>query len=95
MLLPALLLQILAGGLASEIITIILIFVVLFVIFKLGKMLFGIIINSVLGLISIFLLNLWFGLGITLSILVIIFVAIFGLPAVAVLVILRLLGIAV
>ncbi len=94
--LPFVLLNILAGGIVSEIIAFALIFLVIFLVFKLGGALLhiitGLIINSVLGLISIWLLNMWFALGITFSLLVIAGVAIFGLPAVVVIVILRLLG---
>ena len=89
-------LDILAGGIVTEIISIALIFLVVYLVFKLGGKLLhiitGLVINSVLGLISIWLLNMWFALGITYSLLVIIGVAIFGLPAVMVIVILRLLG---
>lgn len=92
----AIVLDILAGGVVSEIISIALIFLVVYLVFKLGGKLLhvitGLVINSVLGLISIYLLNMWFALGITYSLLVIVGVAIFGLPAVMVIVILRLLG---
>ena len=94
--LPLVVLDIFAGGIISEIIAFALIFLVIFLVFKLGGALLhiitGLIINSVLGLISIWLLNMWFALGITFSLLVIAGVAIFGLPAVVVIVILRLLG---
>ncbi|MCW6159537.1 MAG: hypothetical protein LVQ95_00400 [Candidatus Micrarchaeales archaeon] len=94
--LPVVMLDILAGGIISEIIAFALIFLVVFLVFKLGGALLhiiaGLLINSVLGLISIWLLNMWFALGITFSLLVIVGVAIFGLPAVVVIVILRLLG---
>lgn len=97
--LPLLLQAIVAGGIVSEIIEIALIFLVVYIVFKLGGKLLhiiaGLIINSILGLITIFLLNMWFALGVTYNIWVIIGVAIFGLPAAAVIVILRLMGIPV
>ncbi|MCL5430092.1 MAG: transcriptional regulator [Candidatus Marsarchaeota archaeon] len=87
----------LGGSIVSEIILIILAFAVVFVIFKIGKFLFkivaGLIINSVLGLISIFALNTFLGLGITMTFWLWVAVAIFGLPAVIVIVILHLMGI--
>ncbi len=85
------------GPLLSEIILIILIAIVLFLIFKIGKFIFrvigGLLMNSILGLVSLFILNSVFGLGLNLSLLEWIVVAILGLPAVFVIVILHLLGI--
>ncbi len=93
---PILLLS-LGTGILSEILIIILIFVVIFIVFKLGGLILraisGLIINSLLGLITIFVLNTYFGLGIVMSLLLWIIVAIFGLLAVFVMVILRLLGV--
>jgi inhibitor of the pro-sigma K processing machinery len=83
------------GPLASEIVVIAAIFLVLFIILKLGKLLFGLIINSILGLIAIYLVNSIFGLGIIYNLLTIIVVAIFGLPAVAVIIILKIIGISI
>ncbi|MDE1865576.1 MAG: pro-sigmaK processing inhibitor BofA family protein [Candidatus Micrarchaeota archaeon] len=71
------------------------IFLVIYIIFALGKLLFGLLINLVLGFISIFALNALFGLGIAFSLLTIVLIAIFGLPAVAVIVALKLLGITI
>jgi hypothetical protein len=85
---------ILATGL-SEFLLVVCIFLVLYIIFKLGKLLFGLLINLVLGFISIFALNAIFGLGITLSLLTIVLTALFGLPAVAVIVVLKLIGISI
>ncbi|MDE1828023.1 MAG: pro-sigmaK processing inhibitor BofA family protein [Candidatus Micrarchaeota archaeon] len=82
------------GSAASEIVLVVAIFLVLYIIFKLGKSIFGLLTNSILGLISIFALNSLFGIGIPISWLTIIATALFGLPAVAVMVILRLFGIA-
>ncbi|MEM3827550.1 MAG: hypothetical protein QXR58_03050, partial [Candidatus Micrarchaeaceae archaeon] len=58
----------LGSATVSEIILFLLIAVVLFVIFKVGKsilkLLFGIIANSILGLVSIFVLDSVLGMGI-------------------------------
>jgi hypothetical protein len=90
---------IIGGALASEIILIIVIAAVLFLIFKIGKLLlkiiFGIIANSVLGVIAIFALDYFFSLGIPLGVPEIIASAIFGLPAVGTIVILKLFGLLV
>ena len=85
--------------LISEVILIVLIGIVLFIIFKMGrgilKLLFGIIINSVLGIIAIFALNYFFNLGIPITqLFVLIPTALFGLPAVGTFVILRFFGVA-
>ena len=83
----------LSGSIASELILILLIFIVLYIIFKLGKGLFGLVINVVLGFISIFVLNAVFSLGISFSIIVLIITAVLGLPGVAIIVVLKLIGI--
>lgn len=83
------------GPIASEIVIIAAILLVLFVIFKLGKLLLGLILNSILGLIAIYLVNAIFNLGIIYNLLTIIVVAIFGLPTVAVIIILKLIGISI
>jgi inhibitor of the pro-sigma K processing machinery len=88
-------LDIVVGALASEILVIAAILLVLFVILKLGKLIFGLIINSILGLIAIYLVNILFNLGITYDLITWIVVAIVGLPAVAIIVILKLLGISI
>jgi lipopolysaccharide export LptBFGC system permease protein LptF len=81
----------------GEIILIALIAIVLFIIFKLGKailkLLFGIIANSILGLIAIFVLNYFLNLGIPIELATMVPTAIFGLPAVGTLVILRFFGV--
>ena len=83
--------------LLSEVILVILIAVVLFVIFKLGKsilkILFGIIANSILGIIAIFVLNYLLNIGIPVELATMAPTALFGLPAVGTLVILRFFGI--
>jgi inhibitor of the pro-sigma K processing machinery len=85
----------LGSALLSELILIIGIFLILYIVFTLGKSLLGILLNIVLGFISIFLINAIFGLGIPFDLLVIIITAILGLPGVAIIVILKLIGITV
>lgn len=78
-------------GLLLTIIAIIVIF--LFVLPLAGGWLYAILVNTVVGFIIIFLVNAIFGLGIKYDLLVLVFVAIFGLLAVAILIILNLLGV--
>jgi riboflavin transporter FmnP len=84
-------------GIVSEIIIIAIIAAVIFIILKLGKALFklvfGIIINSVLGVIVLLLFNYFFALGIVISLGLIIPIAIFGLPAAGTVILLKLLGV--
>ncbi len=89
------LLSIILGPVVSEVIVIAAILLVLFVILKLGNVILGLILNSILGLIAIYLVNSLFNLGIAYNLITIIVVAIFGLPAVAVIIILRLVGISI
>ncbi|MDE1833170.1 MAG: pro-sigmaK processing inhibitor BofA family protein [Candidatus Micrarchaeota archaeon] len=87
----------LPAGIAGEIILLFLIAVVLLVVFMLGrkilKLIFGIIANSILGLISIFVLNLVLNIGIPIKVYTMVAAAVFGLPAVGTFVILRLAGV--
>jgi SigmaK-factor processing regulatory protein BofA len=82
--------------LIGEVILIALIAIVLFIIFKIGKsipkLIFGIIINSVLGFVAIFALNYFFNLAIPIQSYTLIPIALFGLPAVGTFVILRFFG---
>ncbi len=78
-------------GLFLTVILIAIIF--LFILPLSGGLLYSLLINTVVGFIVIFLVNAIFGLGIKYDLLVLIFVAIFGLLAVAVLIILNLLGV--
>jgi lipopolysaccharide export LptBFGC system permease protein LptF len=89
------LLAITLGPLASEILVIAAILLVLYIILKSGNIILGLILNSVLGLIAIYVINALFSLGIAYNLITIIVVAVFGLPAVAVVVILKLLGISI
>lgn len=95
LLLTSMLLDITVGSLISEVIIIAAIILILFVILKFGSLIFGLILNSILGLIAIFLVNAIFSLGITYDWLTWIVVAIFGLPAVAIIIILKLIGISI
>ncbi len=87
----------LGSATVSEIILFVLIAIVLFVIFKIGKsilkLLFGILANSILGVVSIFVLDYVFGMGIQIKAYVLLAAALFGLPAVGTFVILRLFGV--
>ncbi len=85
----------LGGSLLSGILIIIGIFVVLYIVFKVGKLLAGLVVNVILGFISIFIINALFGVGIPWDWIVIIITAILGLPGVALIIILKLLGISV
>lgn len=89
------LLAIVLGPAISEVLIIAAILIVLFVILKLGKIVIGLILNSILGLLSIYVVNTLFSLGIVYNLLTIIVVAILGLPAVAVIIILKLIGISI
>jgi len=83
------------GPVASEILLIAAILLVLFIILKLGKLILGLILNSILGLIAIFAVNYLFNLGIMYNILTVIVVAITGLPGAAVIILLKLIGISI
>ena len=67
--------------------------IILFILPLTGGVLYALIANTILGFIVIFLVNAIFGLGIRYDLLVLIFVALFGLIAVAILIILNLLGV--
>ena len=78
-------------GLLATIVLIALI--IMFVLPLTGGIMYALLANTVVGLIVIFLVNAIFGLGIRYDLLVLIFVAVFGLLAVAILIILNLLGV--
>lgn len=86
-----------ANTVIGEIILIALIGIVLFVIFKIGKgiarLLFGIIANSILGLVAIFALNYFLDFQIPLHLYTLIPTALFGLPAVGTIVIMKFFGV--
>lgn len=83
----------LSSALASEVLLIIGVFLIIFIIFKLGKVILGLLANIILGFISIFIINSVFSIGIPFNLIVIVITAILGLPGVAIVVILKLLGI--
>lgn len=58
-----------------------------------GGLLYTLLLNTIIGFIVIFLVNAVFRLGIQYDLLVLVFVAIFGLVAVAILIVLNLLGV--
>lgn len=88
------LLQLLGSDVLTEILLGVGILAIIIIILKLAKSILklvaGIIINSILGFFAIFLLNAAFNLGIPFSIPIIVSTAIFGLPAVGTLAILKL-----
>ena len=87
--------MVLVNSLLSEILVIVGIFIVLYIIFKLGKFLLALLVNVILGFIAIFAINALFGIGIPWNLVVIVVTAILGLPGVALIIILKLIGIAV
>lgn len=86
--------EIKAGHGIGLLLTIILIvLIILFILPLTGGLLYALLINTIIGFILIFLVNAIFGLGIKYDLLVLVFVALFGLLAVAILIILNLLGV--
>jgi len=87
----------LGGSIISEAILVLLIAIVLYIVFKLGKfilkIIFGIIANSILGIISIYVLNYLFDIGIPIKTYTLIASALFGLPAVGTMIILKFFGV--
>lgn len=76
----------------AEIITLLLLVIILLLILPIaGGLLWAILINTIVGFIVIFFVNAIFNLGIRYSLLVFVFVAIFGLLAVAVIIVLNIL----
>lgn len=83
-----------AGHGIGLLLTVILIALIFFYVLpRTGGLLYSLLINTVVGFIVIFLVNAIFGLGIKYDLLVLVFVAVFGLLAVAILIILNLLGV--
>ncbi len=80
-----------AGHGAGLLLTMILIGVILLLILPLtGGLLYALLVNTIVGFIVIFMVNAIFGLGIKYDLLVLIFVAVFGLFAVLILILLNL-----
>ena len=65
------------------------------IIWKIGKTIFGLLANTILGFVTFFLANTVFGLGISYNIASIVITAIFGLPGAAVIIFLKLMGVAI
>ncbi len=86
-----------ASTLLSEIFIGVLAIALIYIIFKIGKsllrLLLSIIANSILGFIAILALDYVFGFGIPLIIPIIVVTALFGLPAVGTIAILKIMGI--
>jgi hypothetical protein len=83
-----------AGHGIGLLLTLVLIGLILLVVLPLtGGWLYALVVNTIVGFIVIFLVNALFGLGIRYDLLVLVFVAIFGLLAVAILIILNILGV--
>jgi hypothetical protein len=89
--------EVIGTGIISELIIIAIIAAVIFIIIKLGKTLFkivfGIIINSILGVILLLLFNYFLQLNINVFSLVLVPIAIFGLPATGTVILLKLLAV--
>ena len=83
------------GTIASAVVLLVLIAAIVGIIFFLGRMLAGLVVNSILGLIAIFAVGVLFGISITINVITLIVVAIFGLPAVLIIILLKLIGIAI
>ncbi|MGC8649187.1 MAG: pro-sigmaK processing inhibitor BofA family protein [Candidatus Micrarchaeia archaeon] len=66
--------------------------IALFIFLKLGSIIVKLIVNVIIGFITLYGINLFLGLGITFILPTIIIVALFGLPGVIILVILKLFG---
>jgi hypothetical protein len=83
-----------AGHGIGLLLTLVLIALVILVVLPLtGNILYTLLVNTLVGFVVIFLVNAIFGLGIRYDLLVLIFVAVFGLLAVAILIILNLMGV--
>jgi inhibitor of the pro-sigma K processing machinery len=85
----------LLDAILSEVVIIVGVLLVLYIIFKLGNFILGLLANVILGFISIVILNIIFNLGIPWDLWVIVITALLGLPGVAIVVILKLIGITI
>ena len=85
----------LIGGALSGLLLLVELAVVIFIIWKLGKIVFGVISNTVLGLLTIFLLNAVLGMDIPYSLPVLAVTAIFGIIGVGVILVLKVLGVTI
>jgi hypothetical protein len=89
-----------SGALASlggEAIVIAAIALLLYLVYKIGKsmlkMILGIVINSILGVVVVYLVDMFLNVGIPLKLYTLIPLALFGLPAAGTLIILRFFGV--
>jgi inhibitor of the pro-sigma K processing machinery len=69
--------------------------IAVYIVFRIGKMLIGLLTNIVLGFVSLFVINLLFGMNIPYNIAAIILTAIFGVVGVFILLLLKFIGISV
>lgn len=87
------------SGIVSELIVAALIGLTLFIIFKVGKFLlkiiFGLIINAILGIVAFLALDYLFGIDIPIGLATMLPTVLFGLPAVGTMIILKLFGVPV
>ncbi len=82
------------GNLVGLLLVLVLIALILGLVLPLGGGLaYALLANTVIGFVAIFIVNAVFELGIKYDLLVLIFVAVFGLLAVAILILLNLLGV--
>ena len=85
------------NSLLSELLVIGAALLVLFLIFKIGKFLlrliFGLVANSLLGLIIIFVVNTWLGMGIPYNLQVMLPTALFGIPGIGTIILMKALGV--
>ncbi len=85
-----------AESIISSIVIVLSIAFVVFLVFKLGrfavKLLVGIVVNSILGFVTILLLDYFLNIGIPFSLPVLISTALFGLPGVGTMVVFKLFG---
>lgn len=71
-------------------------FIAILLIWKFGRFILGILANTILGFVTFFLVNYFFDLGIQYNnIAAIVITAVFGLPGAAVIIFLKLIGVAV
>ena len=80
-------------GIGLLLTVVLIVLILLFVLPLTGGILYSLLVNTVVGFIVIFLVNAIFDLGIRYDLLVLVFVAIFGLLAVAILILLNLMGV--
>lgn len=86
----------LTSGLVSEVLIVLAILLVVFIVFRLGKLIlkliFGVVANSVLGLIAILLANYVFGIELAVTVPALVATILFGLPAVGTMIIMKIMG---